>query len=228
MVDPVTIGLGISAIGTLFGIGSSIKAGQDAERIGRENAATLREMTDANIAIALAAANFNAGSVLRVGEANASAIEDVYERNSELMAYEGVEEIRRHFIEEKQTLGTIRAMQGGVGSQVNTGTNLHYFLDQAYEGEYSRYFQANRIKTSILNYRFEQQTRADLTRLDARERAAAIRFNADLESQVALNESNARAIAMERGGQLNSSLAFSNAFQTALNGASDLYKIWNS
>lgn len=186
----------------LWGWKQSNDAAEKAERIAKENSVTLMETAEANIGLMKEAAAWNAGSVLRIAEANATAVEDVYHNNAELMAFEGKELIRRHFLEEQQHLGTLRAMQGGNSISVNEGNPLRQLVDQAAEAKYSRNYQIERIKKSVLNYMFEQQTRADIIRLEGRERADALIYNADIESMVALNEASAQALAMYRGGSL--------------------------
>lgn len=223
---PVPIVPILYGLGAAFSAYSSNKAGQDAKEVGQLNARLIRETAEANTALGLEAAAWNAGSVLRVGNANARAIEDVYNQNAVLMGIEGAEAIRRHFREEQQMLGTIRAMQGGSGADVNHGTNLHYFLDQAYEAEWSREYQVNRTKLSILNYMDEQQTRADLTRLDASERATAIQYNALIESNVAMNEANMQALSAEAGGNLQASVGRMNAYSSLIGGATKAYGAW--
>lgn len=216
--------------GAVIAVGSSLlsaygqkKAGDAAEEQALLNAGMLLSTAYNNVALGMEAAEWNAGSALRIGEANASAIETVYNQNAVLMGVEGAESIRRHVIEEKQMLGTVRAMQGGSGSQVNTDTNLHFFLDQAYEAEFSRQYQGNKTKTSILNYMGEQQLRADLTRMDAGERASAIMFNATIESQVAMNEANMQAMAMEAGGALQAGVGRINAYASLATGLGSAY-----
>lgn len=221
----VAIGVGTAVTGVWSAI-SGNRAAKKAEEVGRENAATLLETAERNVALQLEAAQYNAGSILRVGEANAQAIEYVYNQNAALMSVEAAESIRRHFLEEQQTLGTIRAMQGSSGAQVNTDTNLHYLLDQAWEAEYSRNYQATRLKTSILNYMDEQQIRADLTRLDASERADVLLYNAMIESQVTMNEANAQALALERGGQLQGSIGRMQAIGNLISGISGAYEAY--
>lgn len=212
------IAAGSSILGGILGW----KAGNDAAdrslEIGAANADDLMAMTYSNLALQGEAAQWNADMILMIGEANAASVERNYKRNALLMGHEELEGLRRHFIEERQTLGTIRAMEGGTGIQANTGTNLRYMLDVAEEAETQRKYTADRATATILNYSAQEQERADLIRLDSSARASATLYNQEVESMIAMNEATAQAAAYRRGSELNASVARTQSWASLVSG----------
>mgnify|MGYP001823232025 CR=1 FL=1 len=202
---PLAISLGSAALqlfGGLKAASSAKKGGQAAYEAAYANAQDILSLGLKNASALTSTASFNAGSVLRVGEANAQAIERAALRNMYLYGLQAGEERRRHIIQEKTTAGSIRAMAGASGVQTNTGTPLHYLNAQIDLGIRERRYGDLKAFWTLKNMQEEGEERAYITRLTASEQASVIEYNAAMQSEIMLAESQARAAASERQGQV--------------------------
>ena len=176
--------------------------GEAAKWASYANAEDLRYYAGLNSGLIMGAAERNAAAYMRIGEANASAIERATARNLDLYGMQADEEVRRHIRGEKMLAGNIRATSSGSGIQVNTGTPLHYLYDQVDEGIAQREFMINKHAQTMWTMSEEGKDKAYVTRLTASENAAVIMSNADAQAQMAILDSERVAASLERQGDV--------------------------
>jgi hypothetical protein len=178
------------------------EGGQAAYDAAFANAADLRNFAGFNADAILGAAGRNAEAYMRIGEANAGAIERATVRNLMLYGMQADEEVRRHIIGEKKIAGNIRAAVGASGVQTNTGTPLHFLNSEVMEGYTQRQFMIAKHYQTMWTMAEEGKDRAFITRLTASENAAVIMSNAEAQAAVSLMDAARQAAAMERGGEV--------------------------
>lgn len=207
----MSIAVGIVANVALWGTVASVaqgaytasaqsSAGRDARRQGQANAQSILGMARRNNELSLTAADFNADTTMMIAGANAGAIRRNAQRNAELLTIEYVEEIRRHVRGEKQLAGSIRSSAAATGFAVNKGTPLLFLSNELEEAETERNFIKDRGVMTVFNYLAQENDRASVIMLTGTLNAAAIRFNAGIESEIYLNEQTGSANATRSSG----------------------------
>lgn len=93
-------------------------------------------------------------------------------------------------------------MAGAAGVQTNTGTPLHYLNAQVDLGIRERRYGDLKAFWTLKNMEEEGADRAGITRLTASEQASVMEYNAAMQAEMMLAESQARAAATERQGDL--------------------------
>ena len=171
-------------------------------KIGQDNAAMYSHYGALNAEAIMGAAHATAGSILRIGEANAAAVERATERNLKLYGMQAAEEKRRHIYAEKMNAGTIRAMAGASGAQTNTGSPLLYLNSQVHEGLQQRNFLITKHKETMASMKAEGEDRAHIFRLTAQENAHITMANAEAQATVSLHEAEMRAQQSLQQGQM--------------------------
>jgi hypothetical protein len=196
-------------IGAGVSLWSGYKQGQVADETGRlqreaayANATDIESLANINAGIINSVAHENAAGYIRVGEANALAIEQATFFNVALQGMETLEDLRRHIYQERMISGSIRAAVGASGVQTNTGTPLHYLMAQQHQGKLERDYVAERGKLTILSTYEMGKTSAAITRLEARERANVEIRNAAAQAEMMSMQSMYEAISLRREGDL--------------------------
>ena len=213
-------------IGLIQGINES-KAQEAAGEASRDasyaNAADILKYAGLNSDLMMGAAMRNVEAILRIGEANAAAIERQYARNMYLYGLQAEEEVRRHVIGEKMTAGTIRAMVGASGLMTNVGTPQAYLASQIHEGITQREFMITKHKETLLSMQMEGEDRASIYRLTASENAAVTMANAEASVGVAMNDALRNADAIRRSGDTAYSTGQSNASSALWGGVANAF-----
>jgi hypothetical protein len=218
-----------SVVGGLMSKSASDKSARRAIEVGKANAADLERITalnadeinrisGLNADSVLKTANLNGASIMEVGMANAKAYAEATIDNIGLEVIQSSEMLRRHAVQELQHAGEIRAAIGASGVRGGQGSPLE-ILHEAVTGGYGeRQYMARYAMAKVITMGREGQRRVALTKLEARSRAQLMTQVAGLQASVMreegasrammlINDAEANAASLRRGGQLIASQA---------------------
>ena len=190
----------------------------EAIRIGNLNADDLIAMTEKNLDLSEKAAAKDAAAVTKIGYANIQATKDAAAISSLNIIVPGMEEDRLLEVKQNQMVGEIRAITGGSGVKVDTGTPLHYMNSQIAAAEHSRKMVKGLRAMTVLSGLWQATKTAEVMKLETDLKAEQIIYNEDINSQIAWNESLARASALRRGADMNASTLRAQASSAMMQG----------
>lgn len=197
------------------------QGGDMAQEVAYLNAADLRQLALFNSAGYRQAGDINANAILTIGEANAIAVENATSRNMLMYGMQSQEDRRRHILQERMTAGSIRAVAGGSGIQVNTGSPLRYLHSQVDLGIRERRYGDIKSYWTLRNMFEEGTERASVIRLTADQQAMVTRYNAELQAEMSYLEAMRQAQAMERGGDAQQAVGSANGSAAMWGGVSN-------
>ncbi len=216
------IGAVIGAVSSLYGASQASKAGEEASELMMEGGALSKDASYANAADAEALGSLNAGAITKaasnnatmyreIGYANANAIARATTHNLAMYQMQSEEQIKLHAREEKWHAGEIRAMGGGSGFSVNSGSPLSYLRSEITKGIEERFFMERRDNWTMLGHVQDGLTESLLTVKSANYNAKVTESNAALKAQVTMAEAIAQAAAMRRQGDISAQVGVANA-----------------
>ena len=213
-----------SVVGGLMAKSASSKAARAAIETGTANAADLRRISGLNATEIKRMAGLNAESILTTADLNSSSIMEVANANAQaqlstttmnigLAATENVELLRRHKLKEISHLSTMRASYGASGVWVGQGSPIEVMDDAVATSYGERQYMANYATKRLLMMGHQGLSAANITMLDANSRSKLLLQTAALQANMAkqnaasrattmLNDAEANALSLERGGQL--------------------------
>ena len=197
----------------ILGIGSTLygakqtkdmydDAAAEAIRIGTANAKDLIDLTEKNKKLSKATTKSNAESVVKIGYANASSIEEANRINASMVRVAGLEEDRQLELHQYRLIGETRAQISGSGVSVHTGTPLHHVNSLVFESDHARSMTTGFRELSLMSQLWQAEEKADLMRLEADEKSAMMIRNDKINSQIVWNEALARSNALKRGADM--------------------------
>lgn len=196
------IKVGASLFGAYKSYTGNKAAGEASYNAAYQNSANLLHYAGLNSELMMGAAARNAEAILKIGEANAAAIERANARNMGLYRIQAEEEVRRHVIGEKMKAGEIRAVSGSSGLMVNTGTPAAYLESQVYEGITQRNYMKFKHAQTLIAMEGNASDEAAVYRLTASENAAVVMSNAEAQTGVMMNNTLREYEAMRLNGSM--------------------------
>jgi hypothetical protein len=190
----------------------------DLERITKLNASEINRISGLNADAVIKTANLNGASIMEVGMANAKAYAEATIDNIGLEVIQSAEMLRRHAIQEVQHASEIRAAIGASGVRGGQGSPLEILHEAVSSGYGERQYLANYAMARVITMGREGARRVQLTKLEARSRAQLMTQVAGLQASVMkeegasralmlINDAEANAASLRRGGQLIASQA---------------------
>jgi hypothetical protein len=190
----------------------------DLERITKLNASEINRISGLNADAVIKTANLNGASIMEVGRANAKAYAEATIDNIGLEVIQSSEMLRRHAVQELQHAGEIRAATGASGVRGGQGSPLEILHEAVSSGYGERQYLANYAMARVITMGREGARRVQLTKLEARSRAQLMTQVAGLQASVMkeegasrammlINDAEANAASLRRGGQLIASQA---------------------
>jgi hypothetical protein len=186
---------------------------EDLRRISALNAAEIKRNAGLNADSVLTTADLNSKSITAVAEANSMAQLDATSMNIGLAETENLELLRRHQIREVSHLSSMRAAYGASGVQVGQGSPIEVMDDALATSYGERQYMGNFAQKRLMMMGKQGIAAAKITMLDAGSRsklllgtaalqASMIQENAASRATTMLNDAEANALSLERGGGL--------------------------
>lgn len=185
----------------------------DVRRISALNATEIKTNAGLNADSILTAADLNSASILEIANANTQAQLTATTMNIGLAATENIELLRRHKLKEISHLSSMRASYGASGVQVGQGSPIEVMDDAVATSYGERQYMSNFVRKRLLMMGQQGLDAANITMLDATSRSklllqtAALQANMTQENAASrattmLNDAEANALSLARGGSL--------------------------